>query len=798
MRCLTAATYFYVLLLFAARFSDAQFVAQVFIEPTIDPSSVFASVSTLSGPVQGVRRSGWQDGPGQGARYFHPAGVAPAGVDGTVYVADVRNHVIRRVYWSGWAETLAGSAGKPGLVDGEQSAARFYNPSAVAVGPEGEVYVADSGNHAVRRVSPAGVVTTLFAGRSYVTAEMRMGAKAPLGLWNPCGIAAWATAAGTLRLVVADTDNHRILWLTPPGVTPKFKEEAGAATAAAPPAAPGQVSASAASDGAAAADATAGADSADGTGGGGAGTASVDGTAAAGGGGDSAGTATSGGGGSDSTADGSTGPSPPARRLQQGPKTLSNSLADDVLPGIMPAVVHRAFRTVLHLLGVSSARAPARRLQQPGNSSATDDTSAAADSGTAAATGTAGSEGAGASDPNATDVAATPGAATMTTAGGSAGSITPASQFWRLSYFAGVRGMGGLADGDALGRPTVDEYGRPVPRGAMFRSPRGIALCTIQRVVMQSRRRRLQATGGDAAATGGDAAAGGDDAAATGDGAAAATGGDDAVATGGDAAAGAGATASGDNGTAASAGTGADTSAVVPPLPPGTDMPLPPPPPGTITITEYHVAVADTGNHAIRSIRHDAATDTVRVVTLAGSGFPGRDDSRTRREKPKASVLLTSILNASFTLPMAVACGDPQGGVLVADTANHRIRQVRSDGVTVTIAGGDTHGLTDGEGPYAHFNGPSGITADETGTRFIVVDGKNSALRNMYLNSEALKLTSTAPRGRAGRTSAGAVTAVAAMLLATAALTPSWSRARESGASRRSFRRSGESHVYGL
>ena len=156
---------------------------------------------------------------GKGLAIFIPRAWRRLG-DGTVYVADVRNHVIRRVYWSGWAETLAGSAGKPGLVDGEQSAARFYNPSAVAVGPEGEVYVADSGNHAVRRVSPAGVVTTLFAGRSYVTAEMRMGAKAPLGLWNPCGIAAWATAAGTLRLVVADTDNHRILWLTPPGVTP--------------------------------------------------------------------------------------------------------------------------------------------------------------------------------------------------------------------------------------------------------------------------------------------------------------------------------------------------------------------------------------------------------------------------------------------------------------------------------------------------------------------------------------------------------------------------------------------------
>ena len=73
----------------------------------------------------------------------------------------------------------------------------------------------------------------------------------------------------------------------------------------------------------------------------------------------------------------------------------------------------------------------------------------------------------------------------------------------------------------------------------------------------------------------------------------------------------------------------------------------------------------------------------------------------TRLEKPKASVLLTSILPARFALPSAVACGDGRGGAVVADTGNHRIRQIRSDGVTVTVAGGLTHGLADGDGVAA-------------------------------------------------------------------------------------------------
>ena len=166
----------------------AQFVAQVHIEPTVDPTSVYAAIQTFSGPAeQGVNPSGHADGPGQGARYYEPAGVAAAGIDGTVYVADVRNHVIRKVYWTGWAETYAGLAGRYGLADGTGEAARFHNPSAVSVGPDGEVYVADTGNHAVRVVSATRLVTTLFAARSYATAEARMGAGVPMGLWNPGG-----------------------------------------------------------------------------------------------------------------------------------------------------------------------------------------------------------------------------------------------------------------------------------------------------------------------------------------------------------------------------------------------------------------------------------------------------------------------------------------------------------------------------------------------------------------------------------------------------------------------------------
>ena len=74
--------------------TTAQFAAQVLIEPTVDPESVLASVGTRAGPRGGLKPSGFSDG--KGGRFDGPLGVAFS-PDGHTYVADSRNHAIRRV-----------------------------------------------------------------------------------------------------------------------------------------------------------------------------------------------------------------------------------------------------------------------------------------------------------------------------------------------------------------------------------------------------------------------------------------------------------------------------------------------------------------------------------------------------------------------------------------------------------------------------------------------------------------------------------------------------------------------------
>jgi streptogramin lyase len=98
--------------------------------------------------------------PGTAARFWIPAGFA---VDnsGSIYVGDVFNHAIRKVTPQGVVTTLAGLPGTFGSADGTGSDARFYFPSQVAVDTTGNVYVTDGGNNTIRRVTPEGVVTTL-------------------------------------------------------------------------------------------------------------------------------------------------------------------------------------------------------------------------------------------------------------------------------------------------------------------------------------------------------------------------------------------------------------------------------------------------------------------------------------------------------------------------------------------------------------------------------------------------------------------------------------------------------------
>jgi sugar lactone lactonase YvrE len=119
----------------------------------IDPAS--GAVEVLAGsPGQ----SGFADGAAAAALFNGPIGVA-AGPDGTVYVADTYNDRIRAVDPGGQVRTLAG--GEPGFADGDGPVARFHTPCGLAVAHDGSLLVADSGNHRVRRVDPAGAVTTL-------------------------------------------------------------------------------------------------------------------------------------------------------------------------------------------------------------------------------------------------------------------------------------------------------------------------------------------------------------------------------------------------------------------------------------------------------------------------------------------------------------------------------------------------------------------------------------------------------------------------------------------------------------
>jgi sugar lactone lactonase YvrE len=114
-------------------------------------------VSTLAGLGQTM---GSSEGFGSSALFNLPTGVA---VDtfGNIYLADTANSTIRKINPAGVVTTLAGLAGMAGLQDGTGSSAFFNQPKGLTVDISGNVYVADTGNAAIRKITPAGVVTTL-------------------------------------------------------------------------------------------------------------------------------------------------------------------------------------------------------------------------------------------------------------------------------------------------------------------------------------------------------------------------------------------------------------------------------------------------------------------------------------------------------------------------------------------------------------------------------------------------------------------------------------------------------------
>ncbi len=104
--------------------------------------------------------SGTADGSGGDARFNVPVGIALS-ASGTLYVSDSENSVIRKVTAGGVVTTFAGVMGTPGILDGAALTARFDSPQGIALDPSGNLFVADSNNNVVRKISAQGQVTTL-------------------------------------------------------------------------------------------------------------------------------------------------------------------------------------------------------------------------------------------------------------------------------------------------------------------------------------------------------------------------------------------------------------------------------------------------------------------------------------------------------------------------------------------------------------------------------------------------------------------------------------------------------------
>jgi sugar lactone lactonase YvrE len=175
--------------------------------------------------LAGEGSPGSADGTGTAAQFNQPFGVT-LDSSGNLFVADKNNHVIREITSGGVVTTFAGTAGSFGTADGTGAVARFNDPTGVTAGSGGDLYVADSGNNTIRKITAQGVVTTL-AGTAG-TAGSTNGAGAA-GLFNqPHGIAIDSSG----NLYIADFGNNMIRMVTQAGAVTTLAGVAAAASAA--------------------------------------------------------------------------------------------------------------------------------------------------------------------------------------------------------------------------------------------------------------------------------------------------------------------------------------------------------------------------------------------------------------------------------------------------------------------------------------------------------------------------------------------------------------------------------------
>ncbi|TGL58546.1 hypothetical protein EHQ58_10425 [Leptospira ognonensis] len=164
-------------------------------------------VTTFAGTVNS---SGTTDATGTAAKFNSPEGIGtdPAG---NLYVVDSSNQTIRKVTSGAVVTTFAGGAGSSGSTDGTGTSARFYLPMSIVADANGNLYVTDRGNYTIRKITTAGVVTT-FAGTAGETGSTD-GTGAAARFSAPLGI----TIDSSGNLYVAEAA-HRIRKITSAGV----------------------------------------------------------------------------------------------------------------------------------------------------------------------------------------------------------------------------------------------------------------------------------------------------------------------------------------------------------------------------------------------------------------------------------------------------------------------------------------------------------------------------------------------------------------------------------------------------
>jgi sugar lactone lactonase YvrE len=172
--------------------------------PTAGPLT-YTTVSTVAGRTA----DGFLDGPSTVAQFSAPEGVT-IDAEGNLYVADAVNARIRKITPAGIVSTLAGT-GRSGYVNGASTTAQFNYPADVVLDAQHNVYVADQENHCIRKITPQGTVST-FAGTGASGFKDGVGKQAQFSI--PDGLAIDAQG----NVYVTELGNNRIRKITPTGL----------------------------------------------------------------------------------------------------------------------------------------------------------------------------------------------------------------------------------------------------------------------------------------------------------------------------------------------------------------------------------------------------------------------------------------------------------------------------------------------------------------------------------------------------------------------------------------------------